>query len=509
MEPRPYQKEVLEKIFEEFKKFRKLLVVLPTGGGKTLVFSWCADRVAKEGGKTLILAHREELVEQAIKKLHAATGIVAGKEKAEFHASLNDSVVVGSIQSVARRLEKWPANHFQLVVADEAHHALAVEWATVLNHFTAKVLGVTATPDRGDKRNLGQFFESVAAEVSLFDLIHQGYLSRIVIKSIPLQIDLSNVRTVAGDYSDKDLGTALLPYLGQIAQHISDEAAFRRTLAFWPLIATSQAFVEKCRSIGLNAVHIDGKSEDRKEILERYDNGEIDVLSNAMLLLEGYDSPGIDCVAFLRPTQSRALYSQAIGRGTRTAPAKKDLLLLDFLWQHEKHKLIKPAHLVAHRDEEAAAIALLAQEKPNEELDLEGLANSVREERERKLREELEARRNRKARTIDAMDLCISLGALEVAEYEPEMKWETEAMTLKQAAQLSNWGINTESVKNKGHASKLLGMIYSRRKLDLASPKQVNLLRKMGHERPEEVKKAEASAFIDRRSFLKREPEKV
>jgi len=499
---RPYQQDFVDRVREGWRNYRKQLGVLPTGGGKTICFSDLAK--GELPARTLVLAHREELVDQAIHKLLAASGIFAQKEKAEFSASLSASVVVASVQTMRRRLAKWPADHFALVVCDEAHHVLADEWQTVLRHFSpARVLGVTATPDRGDKRNLGQFFENIASEVSLFDLINQGWLARIHVKALPLKIDLSEVRSVAGDYDPNGVGSALEPYLGAIARALKVEAASRRILAFLPLIETSKAFVRRCTEAGLRARHIDGNSPDRKEILQAFANDEFDLLSNAMLLTEGFDDPGIDCIVNLRPTRSRSLYSQIVGRGTRVAPMKENLLLLDFLWQHERHNLIRPAHLVA-TDEEFASemttdLEISAWRPTQESFDLEDLASSARETREKKLREELEAKAKRLATSGDAMDFCLSVGNLAAAEWEDVVPWHSQAASEKQLKLIGDAGINPASIRSRGHASAVLDLIFSRRQLGLASPKQVRFLRKLGHPAPDRATKEEASMFIGSR----------
>lgn len=509
---RPYQDQCISEVVKGFTEFDRQLVVAPTGAGKTIMFADLAKRT--QPGRTLILAHREELIDQAVDKIAKATGIFAQKEKAEFKASRQAPVVVASVQTMIRRLDKWPSNHFGLVVVDEAHHALADTYQKVLLHFApAKTLGVTATPDRGDKKNLGKYFENIAYEISLFDLIKQGFLSPIKVKALPVEIDLGGVKSVAGDYSVDDLGTALSPYLRSIARAIRDHASFRKVLVFLPLIRTSQEFTKVCIEEGLSAGHVDGTSEDRKDILARFAGGEFDVLNNAMLLTEGYDDPSIDCVVVLRPTRSRALYSQMVGRGTRTYPTKDDLLVLDFLWLHEKHNLVRPAHLVASSPEVADAITAKLSDNAKgggdaqQELDLETLNATAIHEREEKLKEELQQQTKRKAKTIDAMEFCLSCHEVALAEYEPTMKWEREPISEGQRQALTQWSIDTDTIKCKGHASKILDVLFSRRKLNLATPKQVRKLRQLGHPSPETATFSEASEFLDRK--FKQQPKEI
>jgi superfamily II DNA or RNA helicase len=402
-----------------------------------------------------------------------------------------------------QRRARWPQDHFSLVVVDEAHHALADSYQKALQHFNAKVLGVTATPDRGDKRNLGQYFENVAFEITMFDLIKQGYLSPVKVKALPVEIDLKNVKSVAGDYSAEDLGTALTPYLRSIAKALRDHAAFRKCLVFLPLIATSKTFTEICQQEGLSAAHVDGTSEDRKEILQQFASGDFDILCNAMLLTEGFDDPSIDCVVVLRPTRSRALYAQMIGRGTRVHPAKDDLLVLDFLWLHEKHNLVRPAHLVAGTEEIADVITekleCEAKGGGQGELDLECLNTTAIAEREEKLQEELKKQANKKSKTIDAMEFALSLHHLEAAEYEPVCNWEREPVSLGQRLELEMYQVSPGSVSCKGHASKIIELLRTRKKLGFASPRQLKFLRRFGHPNPDTVTVDEASAFLGHR----------
>ena len=207
MELRAYQQDAVDGVFKSWQGFDRVLGVAPTGSGKTIIFADGAARgLAADGGRTLILAHRDELVNQAINKIEQCTGIVASKEKAELFASREAPIVVASVQSLRPdRLHTWPRDHFARMIIDEAHHSLADSYARVIDWFRdSKLLGVTATPDRGDERNLATVFEDVAFEIGLIDLIKSGYLCPIKVETIPLKIDIRDVKTVAGDYSADD-----------------------------------------------------------------------------------------------------------------------------------------------------------------------------------------------------------------------------------------------------------------------------------------------------------------
>ena len=493
---RAYQMKARQDIHKGFENFDRQLGVLPTGGGKTILFSRLAQDY--QPSRTLILAHREELITQAVDKLRSSTGLEAQVEMGEERASLDAPVVVASVQTLMRekRRERWPRDHFGLVVVDEAHHALADSYLNTLGHFDdhAKVLGVTATPDRGDKKNLGRYFENIACEVTLLDLVNQGWLSPIRVKTVPLEMSLRGVRTTAGDFSADDLGHALEPYLEKIAD-VLVEHRHRKTLVFLPLIAVSKRFAQMCRDRGLLAEHVDGQTTERQAALERFKRDETRILTNAMLLTEGYDEPSIDCVVCLRPTKIRALYSQIIGRGTRIWPGKDHLLVLDFLWQAEELSLMRPANLIAEDDTDAKALT----DKLGAEGDLEEAREEVNADRTRSLTERLNENRSRSGSVLDPLELAVSLKEAALAEYIPTMAWQAQAPTAKQLDVLQKFGLNTMSILSKGHASMILDRLITRRQLGLATPKQVRVMRRYGHKRPELATFEEAKQFLDAR----------
>jgi superfamily II DNA or RNA helicase len=500
-ELRPYQAACVDAVLTKFRGRGKLLAVLPTAAGKTVIFSHAAERF--QPGRTLILAHREELLTQAADKLSRATGLVAEVERAEQVASFDAPVVVASVQTLMRerRLLRWPSDHFNLVVVDEAHHCLAESYQKVLRHFDAhaKVLGVTATPDRGDKKSLGSYFEDIAFEVSLHELIDAGYLSRIVVRTMPVTIDLEGVRTLAGDYNDADLGEAIEPMLREIVGAMREAIGTRKTIVFLPLVRTSRRFVELCHEAGLTAAHVDGQSEDRAELLARYAAGDFQILSNSMLLTEGFDEPSVGCVVCLRPTKVRALYAQIVGRGTRLHPGKENLLVLDFLWMTGRHSLVRPAHLVASTPEIAEAMIAKSAAAGAEEHDLLQDEVDAKTQRETALAAELAAQAKRKARLIDPVEFALSLHELDLADYAPTMSWHSHPASAKQLSLIERYGLDPAAIRDRGHASAIIDRMFTRRNLGLATPKQVACLRRYGHPRPDLATFSEAQAWLSER----------
>ena len=485
---RPYQQAARDSIHAQWEQGRlRTLLVLPTGTGKTIVFASVAADQVRAGDRVLILAHRGELLEQAADKLQRSTGLVSAVEKAES-TCLNSwfRVVVGSVQTLQRsaRLERFPRDYFGTIIIDEAHHAITDGYRRILDYFgSAKVLGVTATPDRGDMRNLGEVFDSLAFEYKLTDAIKEGYLCRIMAQTIPLKLDISSVTMSGGDYAVGDLGTALDPYLEQIAAEMAQRCKGRKTVVFLPLIKTSQKFRDLLNSHGFRAAEVNGQSTDRKEVLADFDAGKYNVLCNSMLLTEGWDCPSVDCVVVLRPTKVRSLYSQMVGRGTRLSPGKSDLLLLDFLWMTDKHELCRPADLVC--EDRAVARQMtenLAQTGCPEDIEEAAVQASedVVAQREEALAKQLEEQRRKKARLVDPLQYEMSIQAEDLAGYVPAFGWEAGPPTEQQAAALEKLGILPDAVESAGKASLLLDRLNKRRAEGLTTPKQIRVLERYG-----------------------------
>lgn len=507
MELRPYQESAKNAILNEWNNgTKRTLLVLPTGCGKTIVFSKVIEEKVREGKRGLVLAHRGELLEQASDKLYKASGIRTALEKAES-TSLNswERVVVGSVQTLMRekRLHQFGKEHFDFIVVDEAHHCISDSYQTVLNYFeNADVLGVTATPDRGDMKNLGKYFETLAYQYSLPQAIKEGYLSPIKALTIPLQLDLSSVSQQAGDFKASDIGTALDPYLYQIADEMVKHCQNRKTVVFLPLVVTSQKFKDILNEKGFRAAEVNGSSSDRTEILEDFENNRYNVLCNSMLLTEGWDSPAVDCIVVLRPTKVRSLYSQMVGRGTRLYPGKEELLLLDFLWHTERHDLVHPAHLIAENEEVAKAITKISEDNAGIALDIELLEEKAKEDvvshREEALAEQLAQMRKRKRALVDPLQFELSIQAEDLSNYVPSFGWEMGPPTSKQLQQLEKAGILPDEIDNAGKASLLIDRINKRRDAGLATPKQIRLLERFDFQHVGSWSFEEANKMISR-----------
>lgn len=506
MELRPYQQEAREAIFEQWDSgVSKTLLVLPTGCGKTIVFAKVTEDCVRRGDRVLILAHRGELLEQAADKIHKSTGLGCAVEKAE-ESCIGSwfRIVVGSVQSMMRekRLGQFPADYFQTIIIDEAHHCISDSYQKILNHFSqAKVLGVTATPDRGDMRNLGSYFESLAYEYTLPKAIKEGYLSPIKALTIPLKIDMSGVGVRAGDFKASDISTALDPYLQGIAEEMEKYCKDKKTVVFLPLVKTSQKFKDILNDHGFLAAEVNGDSQDRAEVLEAFDRGDYNVLCNSMLLTEGWDCPSVDCVVVLRPTKVRSLYCQMVGRGTRLSPGKDHLLLLDFLWHTERHELCHPAHLICE-SEEVAKKMTENLEKAGCPVDIEEAERTAAEDvvaqREEALAKQLAEMKKRKRKLVDPLQFEMSIQAEDLAGYVPAFGWEMAPPSEKQKQTLEKLGILPDQIDNAGKASKLLERLDKRRQEGLATPKQIRFLEGRGFQHVGAWQFDSAKKLIDR-----------
>jgi superfamily II DNA/RNA helicase len=320
-------------------------------------------------------------------------------------------------------------------------------------------------------------------------------------QTIPLQLDLRGVGARAGDYSNEGLGGALEPYLEQIAEEMRTHCAGRKTVVFLPLVATSQKFCELLNQNGFRVAEVNGNSRDRAEVLEAFDAGHYDVLCNAMLLTEGWDCPTVDCIVVLRPTKIRSLYAQMVGRGTRLSEGKEHLLLLDFLWNTEKHDLCRPASLICESAEVAEQVTENL-EKAGVAVDLEEAVeqaeSDVQAQREKALAKKLAEMRGRKKKLVDPLQFEMSIQAEDLANYVPAFGWEMSPASDKQLAALEKYGIFPDEVECSGKAQKLLDKLAKRRIEGLTTPKQIRFLESRGFQHVGTWTFSETKKLIDR-----------
>ena len=485
---RPYQAEAIDAIRGEWAAGNKrTLLVSATGTGKTSIFGEIARRSIENGRRVLVLAHRGELIEQAANRLEAMCGVKAEIEKAESAYTYESPLCIGSVQTLqGARLDALRDGWFDVTIVDEAHHSVSNSYRNIIEKTGGYLLGVTATADRADKKGLAEIYDSIAYEYPMARAVAEGYLSPIRAKCLPLEIDLTDVKVSHGDYQANELGSALDGYLPEIARAMSVECAGRKTVCFLPLVSTSEKMADALNAAGVSAVAASGydSAQERARKKEAFESGEYSVLCNSMLYTEGWDCPSVDCIVVLRPTKSRGLYCQMVGRGTRLSPetGKENLLLLDFLWMTERHDLARPASLLG-KDGRTAEIM---EEKMADggEWDLEECADeSERDaaaEREAKLAAELERMRKRKKKLVDPLQFAMSIQDLNLAEYKPTFMWECEDATDKQKAAIEKFGVDASGVHTKGQAAALLDALTRRIDNHLATPKQVRLLERYG-----------------------------
>ena len=517
-----YQDEAVALLFEAWLEFMRVLCVLPTGAGKTAVAGEVIFRYAAEGKRVLALAHTQKLVTQFAQSTERNYGIWSTIEMGQTRSE-ESPLVVSTIQTMVNRIRKGhiDPNEFDLVIIDEAHRALSNTYQEIAVAFShAKFLGLTATPRRGDQKDLMKFFQTKACDIPLNEMIEKGYLAPLTIKNIPVKINLIASKK-SGDYTEQDCAHAIEPYMEAIADHYVKESKGKCGLVFAPLIATSRRFTEILCGKGIRAEHVDGTmgQDHVNDTINRLEMGELDCISNSMLLTEGVDIRPVNILLSLRPTKSWPLYVQTVGRGTRTFdpdlhgpegtewPKKDGCLILDPLWLCEQHSLLqRPSTLFAADDEEAEAIDAILKKKAaaggGGEVDVLEARNDARAEREQRLADKLAALANRKARLVNALDLAVHLHIPELENYQPLNEIEARPishLSAKQKAWLEKSKVNLEEIKNMGQAQLVLNALGNRAKEKLCTIGQCKYAISLGADEATAWKMTfdEASAFIE------------
>lgn len=525
---RSYQEEGVSRALAELFDHRTTLVSWPTGAGKTVLMAKIAEVFVRAGQRVLVLAHRQELIDQARDKISRWTGLPIGIEKASQKARrsggiatrswllANQPVVVASIQSIgqAKRLASFPADEFGLVLVDEAHHAVAATWRRVLDHFAdAKVLGVTATPDRTDDKALGQIFESVAHVYDLRQAIADGHLVPILQHEVQVHgLDYSKVRRTAGDLNQGDLEKVMIEErtVQAVANPIFELSGDRPTLTFATSVEHARLIADQFNrraaaagNLWKRAEWLSGESSrfDRADKLGAFARGGYQHLVGCALFTEGFDEPRVACVAIARPTSSRSLYTQMVGRGTRLCPeaGKRDVLVLDLVGNAGKHSLISAVDIFAGDMtplEQAEAAELKAANPGMRADELADLARAKAAERA-EFERRMELRRKIIAQTAHEARLVDPFGCLEIAAPKSGRPG-TAAATDSQINLLRKLGFPVDGTGfDKAQAGRVINELMTRRRSNLASYKQCRTLGKYGVSAAK-LTFNQASALIDR-----------
>jgi superfamily II DNA or RNA helicase len=478
---RPYQADAIDAVRDEFRKgVRRTMIVHATGLGKSITIAKVCRYAVEKGNRVLVVVHMTDLVTSIanqVERVGITPGIEMGGVKAR--ANFEPDVVVGSLQSLqGRRLASWPRDYFQVIIVDECHHRPAPTYQQLLSHFgTAREVGFTATPDRADGEDLMTIYESVAHEMDIIEGVTAPapgpYLSRPIYRKLDIAVDLRKLRPKKGDYTNEDIHAALLPHVGPIANKYNEVIEDRSTIIFVPLVITAQAMASALQSLGRRFEWIDGVDPERASKLQRYAAGDLQGLVCANLLTEGVDVPRTACVGLCRPTKSRALFSQMIGRGLR--PGKPNCLIVDFAYLTEKHDLVRPADLFERTpaDRRATEIAnqILADNPGLDVIETIEKAKVVaeREARDREVLEMKVAKREVRARRDETVDPIG--GDLALVSGPSPLMARHERPSEAQIGFLRHRGFKSPENLSKRYATKLIGaMIGKERKQATASP---------------------------------------
>lgn len=501
---RYYQRDAYNAVQRELAEHRATLVVMATGLGKTTLFG----AVAKHWpGRVLVIAHREELVDQASQRLAAMTDEQIGVERAEFY-SRGERIVVASVQTLHKdkRLMRYSSHGSpSLIIADEVHHAQARSWKKIINHWsTAKVLGVTATPDRGDKKPLGEMFQSVAYRLDINQGIEAGYLVPLVGERVYVDsLDISQVKSLAGDLAVGELDDAMAKAVEPICQALIQRWPTRRGIVFLPGKRSAKAAYERMEVLapGISAVVTDETpAAERKEIIAGCKSGKLRYLLNCQVATEGFDWPAADVVVLARPTKSRALHTQMVGRGARVLPgivedipgpagaqerkvavsfsSKPSCIIADFVGNCGKHSLVSLEDCLGGEytaDEVKRAKRIAEKKKGGDPLE------NLREAREA-LRRMAKAYTATMAWRIEHFDPFKSMGVnmASVAYMDGQMGFEP--VTRNQAETLKKIGLTDKDLEHMSAraARRWLQNSFERRQKGMSSYKQMKVLGKRG-----------------------------
>lgn len=498
--PRPYQLEAEARILNELRAEKATLLVLATGLGKTVVFSMVARNFVARGQRVMILDHREELTDQNAEKAAAVCGVPVSIDMGDRHAT-NTPIVVASVQTMVRRKRRYHPDHFALIIVDEAHHAAATSYQTIFAHFpNAMRLGVTATDDRLDGASyVGPkgTFRNIAFRYDIRQGIRDGHLAPLRAKRVRLNVDLDKVKVVGGDLKQDELAVLLEQddVILEVAHHLEQLVDDRPSIVFTASVNQAYALANQlnCQYRDRVAYAVDAETDarDRRAIVNAFRMGRFQFLLNCGLFTEGTDLPLIECVAIVRPTKSRSLYTQMVGRGTRPCEetGKTDCLLLDFAGMTKKHSLVCPLDVLA-----GTSMAHAAHLLDGEDVDLEeALEDAMAMPRQ------TQAVAGKGAIDVDPFDIgpydrtvMEAMANFAIDLGEPTGR---EGPSPKQCETLERNGLVPDGLDRK-QASKLIDCIVERNRQGLCTLKQSKLLRKYKIDDPWSVSRAAADKII-------------
>jgi superfamily II DNA or RNA helicase len=537
MKLRPYQKDAVAAVVNEFRKVNSTLIVMATGLGKTVVFTHLLDLATK--GRVLVVAHREELVDQAAKKIKIITGEYPAIEMADRASNETafgkSKVVVASVQTLISgmggkgRMTKFEPTDFSLVIFDEAHHVEASSWQKVLSWFKGnkdlRILGCTATPNRHDKKALGRTFESVAYNFDLSQAVPQGWCVPVKQNVIEIEdLDYDVIRTTAGDLNAKDLAKVMEKenHLHAIAGPALKIGKDKKTLIFAASVMCAERLTEIINRHEDCARFVTGKTPkvERREIIEGFAKGEFSILVNVGVLLEGYDEPGVEVIIMAAPTKSVSKWIQMVGRGTRPLPGvvddpnlndspderrdaiaqsqKPHLEIIDLAGNSTRHCLIQSFDILGGRypDDviERAKKNAINKGLVDPEEELQRAQEEIEEEEEQERLDEAAHRARLKATVKFNSRSVDPFTALDLGPPRDPGKLEKEP-TVKMLEMLAKNGVDGSDM-GFGDARKLILQIIDRRKRGLCSLKQAMLLKKFDYD-AKNLTRDDASAIID------------
>lgn len=519
---RDYQVACRKAVLAAFKEYDSALVCMPTGTGKTVLFADIIKCMFPR--RAIILAHRQELIWQAQEKVRAVTGFRVDVEMGEYKSSTlgRPRVVVSTIQTMTAgndgggRMSKFDPNEYGLVVVDEAHHATSPSYRRLVEYFRTnsriKVLGVTATPDRADEEALGQVFETVAFDYEILDAIHDGWLVPVRQQMVQIQdLDFSSIHTTAGDLNNADLARVMeaeKPLLG-VADATLEIAGDKRTLVFAASVAHAKMLCEIFNRYKPGvAAWVCGQTDkdERKLINSDLNHGKIQILCNCGTHTEGFDSPGVEIVVMARPTKSRSLYAQMVGRSTRPLPntvdgkdsaearrqaiaqsVKPSCLVVDFVGNSGRHKLITTADILGGKVSEAAIERAIARARQNGK---PVQMDSALDEEEELLRKEeaekrqLEEQRRRMKLVAKAAYKTQEVNPFDLLQIRPvkERGWDKDRqLSEKQRNFLRRSGVDPDKMPFS-QAKQLINEMMARFKNGQCTIGQAKVLKKFGYD---------------------------